>query len=95
MNKCFIFLDKNSTKEKIMDIANKIFTLVITIMTLAAAIIPIMMLSSSSTTDVDTTTPSTSGMPNTPSTTFNLITEKSKEFLHKCKYIPTHLKFLF
>ena len=49
----FHFLDK---KEKVKKFGSNMFTLAITIMTLAAAVIPFMLINSTDTTTVDTTT---------------------------------------
>ena len=49
----FHFLDK---KEKLKKICSNTFTLTITLMTLAAAVIPFLIINSSDTTTVDTTT---------------------------------------
>ena len=49
----FHFLDK---KEKVKKICSNTFTLTITLMTLAAAVIPFLIINSSDTTTVDTTT---------------------------------------
>ena len=62
--KCVTISDKDKKNEKMKDIINKIFTLIVTIMTLVAAIVPIVMLSSGTPTTVDTTS-STSNMPTT------------------------------